>query len=541
MADQRPVSVPAPSHGGPAAPPAPRRSWQRPLAATAAGVGALLVLATAAVVGVAAADGGPPGSWADSPQKRAVGELFEAADALAAMPVVRYVGTAVPPDGGTVGVEARVSTAGSTRATVTRDGEAVQVLAVDGRVFVRGSASYWQRRGASAADAAQFSPLWVEVAPTEFGVDFAGFLAPAALADEVDLAAWDGDVLLGPVLTIGGSPARELTLPGLVVHVTTQAPPRIVRVERRAARSSPRPTPSRTPAYDEGTGGGTGAARKARTVRAPEDQPFLDLSELPVGERDSFYRDVTARLRELAGSVDSRVRFRLVGAVTLSPCSTSRCRANVTLSSSTSSGSPYLSVTRDVRARITVSMTLDGRRVQTCSQERTMPVNSTVRVECWASYYLPPGRVTRIYYVRAEARAVARAVVDTDVRRLERDLLAERARQRPDAAPPPPGPFPPAAARDKVPADWGPGLDNRKGVGRRWADPRDRRLNRIRIERGDPADPQPSQRVDRVRVVHQGKSIGRDGREIRGAVRLDPVNAHIPLSDWLQWRTWYAP
>lgn len=50
-----------------------------------------------------------------------------------------------------------------------------------------------------------------------------------------------------------------------------------------------------------------------------------------------------------------------------------------------------------------------------------------------------------------------------------------------------------------------------------------------------------SQQEDHVIVRDNGKVIGRDGQPIRGAIEDDPVNAHIPLKEWKQWKSWNHP
>lgn len=99
----------------------------------------------------------------------------------------------------------------------------------------------------------------------------------------------------------------------------------------------------------------------------------------------------------------------------------------------------------------------------------------------------------------------------------------------------------PEAAVDKIPSAWGPGRDNKKvGTGMRWQDPKDRG-NNVRIDRGNPNSSLPSQQVDHVVISSKGMTIGRDGRPISGSIKQDPVNAHIPLSEWLEWKSWNRP
>ncbi|MEU4314366.1 hypothetical protein [Nocardia sp. NPDC024068] len=102
--------------------------------------------------------------------------------------------------------------------------------------------------------------------------------------------------------------------------------------------------------------------------------------------------------------------------------------------------------------------------------------------------------------------------------------------------------FPPQEAVDKVPDEWGPGQPNRKKEGERWLDPDNPQGNGVRIDKGDPASPNPSQRVDHVVVRTDGKVLGPDGQPIPpGAPIKDHPEAHIPLSEWLKWRSWNQP
>jgi RHS repeat-associated protein len=92
----------------------------------------------------------------------------------------------------------------------------------------------------------------------------------------------------------------------------------------------------------------------------------------------------------------------------------------------------------------------------------------------------------------------------------------------------------------KVPSAWGEGIANSKGVGTRWFDPAAPQTNGIRIDAGNPGSSWASQQVDHVVVRSGGRTLGPDGRPITGALRDNP-QAHIPLSDWLNWTSWNAP
>ncbi|MET7339552.1 RHS repeat-associated core domain-containing protein [Nonomuraea sp. NPDC005650] len=97
----------------------------------------------------------------------------------------------------------------------------------------------------------------------------------------------------------------------------------------------------------------------------------------------------------------------------------------------------------------------------------------------------------------------------------------------------------PRGATKKIPESWM-GKANKKGIGTRWEDPKNPG-NGVRIDKGNPKNPQPSQRQDHVVVRRNGKVIGRDGKPINGSVKNDFDNAHIPYREWKKWGKWYEP
>lgn len=94
--------------------------------------------------------------------------------------------------------------------------------------------------------------------------------------------------------------------------------------------------------------------------------------------------------------------------------------------------------------------------------------------------------------------------------------------------------------KNKIPLEWGKERPNKKKIGFRWQDPKDKG-NGVRIDQGDPNNNSPSQQKDHVQVVSRGKVIGRDGKPIKGSIKEDPENAHIPLEEWLNWKNWNSP
>ena len=95
-------------------------------------------------------------------------------------------------------------------------------------------------------------------------------------------------------------------------------------------------------------------------------------------------------------------------------------------------------------------------------------------------------------------------------------------------------------AGEKVPAEWGQGEPNAKGEGKRWHDP-DEKGNGVRVDKGDPNNPNPSQQVDHVNVHSGGKTLGPDGKPLTSPKPSKDPASHIPLSDWLRWTSWNSP
>ena len=95
-------------------------------------------------------------------------------------------------------------------------------------------------------------------------------------------------------------------------------------------------------------------------------------------------------------------------------------------------------------------------------------------------------------------------------------------------------------AQSKVPSSWGNASATKKGEGVRWNDPNSKG-NSVRVDKGNPKSSNPSQQVDHVVINSGGRVIGRDGQPINGSIKNDPINAHVPYSDWKNWSDWNRP
>ena len=127
------------------------------------------------------------------------------------------------------------------------------------------------------------------------------------------------------------------------------------------------------------------------------------------------------------------------------------------------------------------------------------------------------------------------------------DWVKDLFRPRPRPAPrtkPKPG-LPPRLVReieDKLPPEVrGKGVPNQKKEGMRWELPGKRSQNGVRVDKGDPTSGWPSQRVDHVVIIRNGRRIDRDGKDVVGDPMRHPERWHIPLKEWLKWPKWNSP
>lgn len=95
------------------------------------------------------------------------------------------------------------------------------------------------------------------------------------------------------------------------------------------------------------------------------------------------------------------------------------------------------------------------------------------------------------------------------------------------------------AKPSQIPSRWE-AAPNRKGVGTRYKDPDNPKGNIVRVDAGNPNNSQALQQVDHVVVTSNGRILGPNGQPIPGSIKQYP-EAHIPLSQYVGWRTWNAP
>lgn len=108
-------------------------------------------------------------------------------------------------------------------------------------------------------------------------------------------------------------------------------------------------------------------------------------------------------------------------------------------------------------------------------------------------------------------------------------------------------------AQRKLPKDWvkrpnAAMLKDPKKAGYRFtpaqqAGKEGAQANGVRIDKGSKSVSQPVQQVDHVVVRRHGQIIGRDGKPLKPGTKMgdDPANTHIPLDEWIKWKSWFSP
>jgi Restriction endonuclease fold toxin 5 len=369
----------------------------------------------------------------------ATANLTDAANRLFLTPGARFRGSFTDPTGRRITLDAQVGNAGSVLGTLTGSAGQAQVLTTDGKTFVKADAAFWSAHAVATKDQARYAAGWVRIGPDLFGVDLGAYLAPELLAEDLAPAQFFApDDLTDPApvatpagtVVVDGVPTDIIDSSiGLRVYVSTGQPRRVVRVTAIPAGGG-LTGPSATPTPGVHTAALVipehAAGQRVPARRLLDDTGLqLDLTDLTEAETSQFYTELQSRISALSTSIDSQVQFSLDGDITLTPCTTNGCVANVTLSNRVTSTSPYLSASQPVTASVTVTMTLDGAPLKTCTTEVSMAPNGTGTTSCAAVYNIPAQRNPTTHEVQAEVSAYAEALVTADLQRLADDLAQE--------------------------------------------------------------------------------------------------------------------
>lgn len=153
---------------------------------------------------------------------------------MALSPAVKYVGS-MTVRGDTVKLDITAGSSGLLYGSVALAGKKAQLLAVDGRTFLRASQSFWAETGISRELTPLVGRRWAEVENDLLEVDLARNLAPDRLGIQLHAAlrsiAGEG-VPSGPVETVNGTQAVKIRIPSGSAYVSAAGPHRIVRLNK---------------------------------------------------------------------------------------------------------------------------------------------------------------------------------------------------------------------------------------------------------------------------------------------------------------------
>jgi hypothetical protein len=334
------------------------------------------------------------------------------------------VGTINNSYGDEIQADLEVTNKGSTHGTLILDGEKLEVLAVDGKTFLRASESFWSKHGAPRDAIGEYAKQWVKVSADVIGIDIPKILAPVRLGQQLSQTASSHRITLGPETTIKGIRVGKVTTPQGTLYITTDVPQRIVRIEVNSALtldSRPQTTARILPALFG-----------ARTPPPGQDAYRFDISNMSLPQIENLHEQLQQRVQDLKSSVDSEVRFTLDGDVVLAPCTTFGCTATFRIRNTVFSTGPPAN--QPITVSITINMTLDGALVRQCFEVKTMLPNDGTTAQCTASYSIPPSRNPTTHIVLATVLAIAQAMAHADIQRITDDLKKDLEKSRSDVS-----------------------------------------------------------------------------------------------------------
>jgi hypothetical protein len=359
---------------------------------------------------------------------------FEAAVLrLATAPAMHY-----RTGGGSFSLDVRVTAAGETISTAELAGQKVEMLTVGGKTYVKEPAgllsgtgdpkakSRWITGGQSSAAAS----LGTTATQTQTPVALAQKLITAMNAKSTVFPTGDE-----PPVTIDGVAAIKAVTPTGDLYVTKQRPYRVLRLAPNAAVAKAHPSipvpsfslpPMPTapdlpdlpsipplpsmPAFDQtlAQGLGTTAVQPAsmhqasrrpmalqpetlqraalqqvalNTLVAPSGLGTLDLPAVSAADLEALYNDLQTDTKQLKDAVNSDIDFRLNGNATVH-CGPGGCEVQARVTSDVVSSDPDATLSGDVTAQLTATVSIEGEPAGGCTASRKLPLKGSASISC---------------------------------------------------------------------------------------------------------------------------------------------------------------
>ncbi|MBR8745027.1 hypothetical protein [Nocardiopsis sp. MG754419] len=281
--------------------------------------------------------------------------LEEALAALAEYPAVVASGQIAASVGADVQeTELTVADGGATRGTFQVNGTDAEVLAADGKLFLRADEEFWLDQSVFGPDSDDFEGNWVRSSPALAGLNPSATLAPPALAETLGAMELEDDEAVEE--NLDGTRAYRIGLAGERNQVWIDAETnRILRI-----------------AIEE---------------LVPEDaetgpQVRLDLAEAETAEVEELYTGLTtATEEELTSSRDARVQAAWDGEAGMSCDEGPSCTWSGTVQDTGGENS-----SGTVLVRMDVTFNNDELGGQECSESGALEAGGTLDLSCGVDY-----------------------------------------------------------------------------------------------------------------------------------------------------------
>ena len=382
---QYPQYGPPPGYGGPQVPPGgqpPRKGKGALIAVLSASVALVLVLAVVLIV-VIGRDGEDEKARALSPKEKSA----QAVTKLNSLPGLHYTGT-YDASGSSVQADLSVTRAGTASGSLTVGGEVIDIMLLDGDLYVKAPISYWRNQSEVGEESINdFADKWAKAPSSLRSFDIRRLLVPAALGQALQQAQ--------PLVPPSGAPTastvsgrQAIAFEGLEAqyYVSDAAPYQLVKIKSGGAQT-----------FD------------------------FDVTEITADSLGTLYTELKDKVKNgLAGALDPASKIRLTAAASNSGCSSSGC----TIKRKVSNDGPTASVTYVAK----IWKDKDGKNeLGSCTRSLSVRGGSTT-LECrvtsggWKSWVraLKPGSNNRYYFnswIRVES--VSKSKADSLIGKLE--------------------------------------------------------------------------------------------------------------------------
>ena len=355
--------------------------------------------------------------------------FYSAVFNLSAEPMAHYTGTSAD---GTESWDLDVTSGGEQLGTVTVDGQQISVMSVGGKTYLKPPASLLAGlpSGDDADDAV--TGKWIT------GDATLAALLPQGLDTPLDLSAelWtaltastDFPLVGAPTQRVDGIAALTVSTPDGSLHVSADAPYRVLRLTPAAAGTGDAASPSASSAGPTSAASAPGAAAafvpRPMSAVQPVQHPvqsvgrvrqaadFLgglgqtDVEPMSPTALDQAYGSLIDQTKTLNSALNVGVSFDFNQTGNLE-CSDTDCTVTENVTTSTESGQGA-ALSGDVAATMTATVTVDGEPGGGCDQTTTLPINGSGTMTCD-----DPGVAGEVAQIKAQEQETADAE-QTDV------------------------------------------------------------------------------------------------------------------------------